>query len=98
MSFGGLDLHFTWFVLVGVLFTGYILLDGFDLGAIVAGRATRGIRVLAPFVADFCHQEFRPGFVLIAAIFPFILGRVSPSDAVRRADMLDAFERECPFA
>ena len=27
-----LDLHFIWFVLVGVLFTGYILLDGFDLG------------------------------------------------------------------
>jgi cytochrome d ubiquinol oxidase subunit II len=32
MSPGGLDLHFTWFILVGVLFTGYILLDGFDLG------------------------------------------------------------------
>jgi cytochrome d ubiquinol oxidase subunit II len=27
-----LDLHATWFVLVGVLFTGYALLDGFDLG------------------------------------------------------------------
>lgn len=27
-----LDLHFIWFILVGVLFTGYILLDGFDLG------------------------------------------------------------------
>ncbi len=32
MSFGALDLHATWFVLVGILFTGYILLDGFDLG------------------------------------------------------------------
>ncbi len=32
MSFGGLDLHVVWFVLVGILFTGYILLDGFDLG------------------------------------------------------------------
>jgi cytochrome d ubiquinol oxidase subunit II len=27
-----LDLHFIWFLLVGILFTGYILLDGFDLG------------------------------------------------------------------
>ena len=32
MNFGSLDLHATWFILVGVLFTGYILLDGFDLG------------------------------------------------------------------
>lgn len=32
MNFGELDLHFIWFILVGVLFTGYILLDGFDLG------------------------------------------------------------------
>jgi cytochrome d ubiquinol oxidase subunit II len=27
-----LDLNAVWFVLVGVLFTGYVLLDGFDLG------------------------------------------------------------------
>jgi cytochrome d ubiquinol oxidase subunit II len=32
MNFGSLDLHTTWFVLVGVLFTGYAVLDGFDLG------------------------------------------------------------------
>lgn len=33
MSFPeGLDLNAVWFVLVGVLFTGYALLDGFDLG------------------------------------------------------------------
>jgi cytochrome d ubiquinol oxidase subunit II len=33
MSFpAGLDLNAVWFVLVGVLFTGYALLDGFDLG------------------------------------------------------------------
>ena len=32
MSFGGLDLNATWFILVGVLFTGYVILDGFDLG------------------------------------------------------------------
>lgn len=32
MSFNGLDLNTTWFVLVGVLFTGYAMLDGFDLG------------------------------------------------------------------
>ena len=32
MNFGSLDLHTTWFVLIGVLFTGYAMLDGFDLG------------------------------------------------------------------
>ncbi len=32
MNFGGLDLNTVWFVLVGVLFTGYAILDGFDLG------------------------------------------------------------------
>jgi len=32
MSFDGLDLNAVWFVLVGVLFTGYAMLDGFDLG------------------------------------------------------------------
>jgi cytochrome d ubiquinol oxidase subunit II len=32
MNFGALDLNTVWFVLVGVLFTGYVILDGFDLG------------------------------------------------------------------
>ena len=32
MSYGSLDLNTVWFVLVGVLFTGYVILDGFDLG------------------------------------------------------------------
>jgi cytochrome d ubiquinol oxidase subunit II len=32
MSFGSLDLPAVWFALVGVLFTGYVILDGFDLG------------------------------------------------------------------
>lgn len=32
MNFGHLDLPTVWFVLVGVLFTGYAMLDGFDLG------------------------------------------------------------------
>ncbi len=32
MILGALDLHTTWFVLVGVLFAGYAMLDGFDLG------------------------------------------------------------------
>src|SRR5208283_3383319 len=27
-----MDLHFIWFVLLGVLLTGYAILDGFDLG------------------------------------------------------------------
>ncbi|MBK8477104.1 MAG: cytochrome d ubiquinol oxidase subunit II [Opitutaceae bacterium] len=32
MNFGSLDLNTVWFLLVGVLFTGYVILDGFDLG------------------------------------------------------------------
>ena len=32
MNFGNLDLNTVWFALVGALFTGYIILDGFDLG------------------------------------------------------------------
>jgi len=32
MNFGGLDLNTAWFILIGVLFTGYAMLDGFDLG------------------------------------------------------------------
>jgi cytochrome d ubiquinol oxidase subunit II len=32
MNFGSLDLNATWFILIGVLFTGYAVLDGFDLG------------------------------------------------------------------
>lgn len=30
--FGGLDLNITWFILIAILFTGYAILDGFDLG------------------------------------------------------------------
>jgi cytochrome d ubiquinol oxidase subunit II len=32
MNFGSLDLNAIWFVLIGVLFVGYAMLDGFDLG------------------------------------------------------------------
>jgi cytochrome d ubiquinol oxidase subunit II len=32
MNFDGLDLNTVWFLLIGVLFTGYAMLDGFDLG------------------------------------------------------------------
>jgi cytochrome d ubiquinol oxidase subunit II len=32
MNTGSLDLNAIWFVLIGVLFTGYAMLDGFDLG------------------------------------------------------------------
>jgi cytochrome bd ubiquinol oxidase subunit II len=32
MNFGALDLNTTWFILIGVLFAGYAILDGFDLG------------------------------------------------------------------
>ena len=32
MNFGHLDLNTIWFILIGVLFTGYAMLDGFDLG------------------------------------------------------------------
>ena len=32
MNFESVDLNTTWFILIGVLFTGYAMLDGFDLG------------------------------------------------------------------
>src|SRR5512136_2940183 len=32
MNFEALDLNTVWFILIGVLFTGYAMLDGFDLG------------------------------------------------------------------
>ncbi len=32
MDFTGLDLNLTWYILIGVLLTGYAILDGFDLG------------------------------------------------------------------
>ena len=32
MNFGSLDLNTVWFALVGVLLTGYVVLDGFDFG------------------------------------------------------------------
>jgi cytochrome d ubiquinol oxidase subunit II len=32
LNFGALDLNSVWFVLIGALFTGYAMLDGFDLG------------------------------------------------------------------
>jgi cytochrome bd ubiquinol oxidase subunit II len=32
MNFGTLDLNTVWFIIIGVLFTGYAMLDGFDLG------------------------------------------------------------------
>ena len=32
MTFGSLDLPTVWFILIGVLFAGYAILDGFDLG------------------------------------------------------------------
>ena len=35
VNFDSLDLHTVWFVLVGVLFTGYVILDGFDLGVML---------------------------------------------------------------
>ena len=32
MNYGTLDLNTIWFIIVGALFTGYVMLDGFDLG------------------------------------------------------------------
>lgn len=42
MLFEGLDLNITWFILVGVLLTGYAMLDGFDLGVGILHLLTRG--------------------------------------------------------
>ena len=39
-----LDLHVIWYALVGILLTGYAILDGFDLGVGVPGfGAWRGL-------------------------------------------------------
>ena len=38
------DLNTTWYLLVGVLFTGYAILDGFDLGVGIVHLAARGDR------------------------------------------------------
>ncbi len=56
MSFGSLDLQTVWFILVGALFTGYVILDGFDLG----------VGVLHLFVAE-TDEERR---IFINAIGP----------------------------
>ena len=57
MNFGTLDLNTVWFALVGVLFTGYVILDGFDLGVgvlhLFAVAARRGAARLP--------QRHRPG-------------------------------------
>jgi cytochrome d ubiquinol oxidase subunit II len=42
MNFGSLDLNTVWFILIGVLFTGYAMLDGFDLGVGALHLFTRG--------------------------------------------------------
>lgn len=42
MLFEGLDLNITWFILVGILLTGYAMLDGFDLGVGILHLLTRG--------------------------------------------------------
>jgi cytochrome bd-type quinol oxidase subunit 2 len=38
------DLNTVWFVLLGLLFTGYVVLDGFDLG--VRARHRVGLRAV----------------------------------------------------
>ncbi len=42
MTFDFIDLNILWFVLVGILFTGYAILDGFDLGVGSLHLFTRG--------------------------------------------------------
>ena len=42
MNFGHLDLNTIWFILIGVLFVGYAMLDGFDLGVGALHLFTKG--------------------------------------------------------
>jgi len=42
MLFSGLDLNIVWFILVGILLTGYAMLDGFDLGVGILHLLTKG--------------------------------------------------------
>ena len=51
-----LDLNTVWFILVGVLFTGYAMLDGFDLGIGALHLLHQG-RYRTPHA----HQRHRPG-------------------------------------
>jgi len=51
MNFGSLDLHTAWFVLIGVLFAGYAILDGFDLGVGALHLFTRLLLVALIFRA-----------------------------------------------
>jgi len=37
-----MDLHIVWFLLVGVILTGYVVLDGFDLGVGMLHLFTKG--------------------------------------------------------
>lgn len=50
MNFAALDLNTIWFALVGLLFTGYVILDGFDLGVgtlhLFAARTDEERRIL----------------------------------------------------
>ena len=50
MNYGSLDLNTVWFLLVGVLFTGYAMLDGFDLGVGAAGSLHQGRSGTAHFL------------------------------------------------
>ena len=56
MNYGSLDLNAVWFILIGVLFTGYAMLDGFDLGVGALHLFTRNDEERR--IAD---QRHRPG-------------------------------------
>jgi hypothetical protein len=51
-----LELNTIWFILVGVLFTGYAMLDGFDLGL---GALHRRRRVVCCVPERLCDDLFR---------------------------------------
>src|SRR6266850_1501942 len=44
MDFTALDLNIIWIVLIGLLFSGYAMLDGFDLGVGALHLLTKGDR------------------------------------------------------
>ena len=55
-----MNLHVLWYVLIGVLFTGYFLLEGYDYG----------IGILLPFLA----REDRERRLFLNAMGPFLFG------------------------
>ncbi len=81
-----MDLHLTWFILVGVLLAGYAILDGFDLGVGALHLFAKGdyerrlmINSIGPvwdgnevWLVTMCMPPWRPGFIWRYSYFCFV--------------------------